>query len=277
VATLLLTGATGYLGAAVFAALKCQGADCDRLHQRLENLEPGALARYDRVIHAAGAPRYRGQPAIDTANRVGTERLLAALAPDAAVLFISSRLVYGHQSGRRCSENEPTVPGDDYGRAKLAAEQAVSGSGHEHVILRIPGLIGDSPAGIGHNFLAHALQSFFRNREVIRHVPDRIHDNLDVQALAQLCAAWGTAARRLPAGVSNLGGTPRSLHGTLAAFALEAERHGAWPTFIDQVQPEMPWPLMDDQRLREAVGEIRERSDEEIAAACWAYLRRAQE
>lgn len=264
----LLTGVTGYLGAAIGAALEDQGIAYDVLPCRLEQLERKSLPGYRKVIHAAGAPRHRGQVAIEQSNRVGTERLLAALDGSPDVLFVSTRLVYGHQPARTCTEDDPAQPADAYGIAKLAAEKAIMGSGFPHAILRIPGLMGESPAGIGHGFYADALRHFLAGEVVVRHIPDRMHDNLDVRALARVCAEWAGDAIRLAQGVTNITGSKRSLHGTLAEFAAAAEQFGGKPLIQDRFAAEMPWPFMSDQRFLGAGGSIQQRPDAEIAAAC---------
>lgn len=271
-APILLTGASGYIGAAIAAELALRGLAYDTLPGRLEELAPTSLRGYRHVIHAAGAPRYRGQPAIDIGNRVGTERLVAALHGHPALLFLSSRSVYGHQFGRICAESDPALPSDPYGHAKQAAEGAIIASGIEHAILRIPSVIGDSPAGLGNSFLAFAMGRFMRDEPIVRYVPDRDHDSLDLRALARVCVDWADGSRRLPAGISNLPGPHRSLHGTLAQFAAAAERRGRRPCIEDRAGPPMPWPFMSDMRFRSEAGALDERSDAEIAAACCARL-----
>ena len=271
-APILLTGASGYIGAAIAAELALRGLPYDTSPGRLEELAPASLRGYRHVIHAAGAPRYRGQPAIDIGNRVGTERLLAALHAHPALLFLSSRLVYGHRPGVVCAESDPALPAEAYGAAKLAAERAIAASGTEHAILRIPSVFGDSPAGLGNSFFAFAVERFMRNEPIVRHLPDREHDSLDVQALARVCVDWADGSRRLPAGISNVAGARRSLHGTLAQFAAAAERRGRRPRIEDRHGPPMPWPFMSDARFRSEAGALDERSDAEIAAACSARL-----
>jgi nucleoside-diphosphate-sugar epimerase len=271
-APVLLTGASGYLGAAIGAELRERGIAFDVLPCRLEQLEKKSLG-HKKIIHAAGAPRHRGQPAIEQSNRIGAKRLLAALDGNPEILFISSRLVYGHQPARTCLEEDPAQPSDDYGMAKLAAEHYIKESGFSHAILRVPGLIGDSPAGIGHNFFADALRHFMDGKTVIRHVPDRMHDNLDVCSLAKLCSDWADDSIRLPDGIMNVPGTRRSLHDTLARFAtVVAERLGCHPVYEDRITPQMPWPFMSDERFRREVGRLLQRSDTEIADACCKKL-----
>lgn len=271
-AAILLTGATGYIGGAIAEELERRGLPYDALSGRLEALAPGSLRGYRRVIHAAGAPRYRGQPAVEIANRVGTERLLAALGGDPALLFLSSRSVYGHQFGKVCRESDPAEPSEPYGEAKLAAERAVAACGLEHVIARIPSVIGACRTGIGHSFLAFALQRFMAGEPIVRYLPDREHDSLDLRALAWLCADWAAGTRSLPTGILNVPGWRRSLHGTLAQFAAVARRHGRTPHIEDQVGPPMPWPFMSDVRLRTELGPLDEQADEAIAQACWQRL-----
>ena len=271
-APILLTGVSGYLGAAIGAALEEQGIAYDVLPCRLEQLKKKSLCGYKKVIHAAGAPRYRGRAAMDQSNRAGTGQLLSALEGRPDVLFISTRLVYGHQPARTCTEDDPAQPADAYGVAKLAAEKAIVGSGFPHAILRIPGLMGDSPAGIGHGFLAKALRHFLAGEAVVRHIPDRMHDNLDVRALARVCAEWTGDALQLAQGVTNITGSKRSLHGTLAEFAAVAEQFGGRPLIQDRFAAEMPWPFMSDQRFLRMGGSVQQRPDAEIAAACFRKL-----
>jgi nucleoside-diphosphate-sugar epimerase len=271
-AAILLTGATGYIGGAIAEELERRGLPYTTLTGRLETLAPGSLRGYRHVIHAAGAPRYRGQPAIDIANRLGTERLVAALGGEPSLLFLSSRSVYGHQFGKVCRESDPATPSEPYGEAKLAAERAVAASGLEHVIARIPSVIGACRTGIGHSFLAFALRRFMEDAPIVRYLPDRQHDSLDLLALTRLCADWAAGDRPLPAGVLNVSGRHRSLHGTLAQFAAVASRHGRTPRIEDQVGPPMPWPFMSDARFCTELGALAEHPDDVIAQACWERL-----
>lgn len=277
-APILLTGARGYLGSAIGAALAQRGLAFAALPCRLESLETGALRGYRKVIHAAGAIRRHGDAAIEVANRQGTARLLAALAEAPPLLFISSRSVYGHRApGHACRESDPPQPVDAYGRSKLAAEVAIGASGLPYSILRVPTLIGDSPAGIGHSFYAQVLRDFWAGQAVTRFVPDPWPDTLDVQALADLCARWAQDPGLPWPGIHNIAGPRRSLHETLAAFATVAARHGAQPRIIDRMAEPTPWPVLDDQRFRDAGGLLLQRSDEAIAEACWAVLQAGPE
>jgi nucleoside-diphosphate-sugar epimerase len=271
-ASILLTGASGYLGAAIGVELRERGIAYDVLPCRLEQLEKKSLPGYEKVIHAAGSSPHRGQAAIELSNRIGTERLLAALDGIPEILFISSRLVYGHQPGCTCNEEDPAQPSDIYGLTKLAAERCIKESRFPHAILRIPGLIGESPAGIGHNFFAEALRCFMSGEKVTRFTPDRMHDNLDVRALAKVCADWANDSCRFPEGVTNITGVSRSLHGTFSEFSAAARRFGGRPICENRDASEMPWPFMSDERFRREVGGISQRSDADIADACCRML-----
>lgn len=267
-APILLTGASGYIGAAIAAELDRRKLPYDVLSGRLEALAPASLRGYRHVIHAAGAPRYRGPAVMDSANRVGTQRLLAALHGHAALLFLSSRSVYGHQPGRICKESDPAMPSDPYGQAKWAAEEAIVASGLEHAILRLPTVIGASPAGLGTSFLAQVVARLMNNEPVLRYTPDRQHDCLDLQVLVQVCVDWADGSHRLPAGICNLAGRSRSMHETLRQFSEAARRHGKQPGIVDQVGPMPLWAFMSDARFRSKVSILEERSDAEIALSC---------
>ena len=229
------------------------------------------------MLHAGGELRERGRVAIEKSNRVGTEQLVAALDGAPELLFISSRAVYGHQPARTCTEDDPAQPTDTYGISKLAAELAVGESGLPHLIFRIPRLIGESPAGIGHGFYAEALRCFLTGETVFRYVPDRLDDSLDVCALAGVCADWANDSVRLVQGVMNVSGSLRSLHCMLAEIAETARRFGGKPLIQDRIASEMPWPYMSDRRFREAGGSLRQRSDAEIAEACCLQLARVRD
>jgi hypothetical protein len=111
---------------------------------------------------------------------------------------------------------------------------------------------------------------FMRDEPIVRYLPDREHDSLDLRALVRVCADWADGSRRLPDGICNLPGRRRSLHGTLAHFAAAAEQRGHSPRIEDREGPKMPWPFMSDERFRAAAKPLEERSDAEIAAACCA-------
>lgn len=80
----------------------------------------------DRVFHLAGGIRGKGKETADQMNRVGTENLLAAIGARRldSFVFASTMAVYGNRAGLWISEDFPTTPQTNYGKAKVAAENA---------------------------------------------------------------------------------------------------------------------------------------------------------
>src|SRR5690606_26079409 len=129
----------GFIGAALTPALRSAGFEaitagrsegCDH---RVAPLGPGAdwsgaLIGVDAVVHLAG-PAHARYPAevLHRAIADGAARL-AAQACAAGVrqfVFMSSIKACAEESATPLREADAPRPADDYGRAKLAAEQAV--------------------------------------------------------------------------------------------------------------------------------------------------------
>jgi nucleoside-diphosphate-sugar epimerase len=146
----LLTGATGFLGAHVVEALLAAGhevralvrrsSDTTRLQARGVALSVGALdagegldealAGVEAVAHLAGGGKVRRTRDIYAGNVDTTEHLLAAVArraPDLArFVHVSSLAAHGPSpDGRPRDPDAPPAPVTHYGRAKAQAEAAV--------------------------------------------------------------------------------------------------------------------------------------------------------
>jgi nucleoside-diphosphate-sugar epimerase len=180
--SVLVTGATGFIGRAVCAALRARGT-CVRAALRrlpLGEASPGdeevvvgdlgpdtdwhrALEGIDKVVHLAGlAHIVRGATAGQIAayqavNAQATEALARAAANRGVrrLVFVSSARVLGDSSaGRRWKEGDAPNPTDEYARSKWDAEQRLlrlaESSPIEVVILRPPLVYGP---GVKANFL----------------------------------------------------------------------------------------------------------------------------
>jgi nucleoside-diphosphate-sugar epimerase len=158
----LVTGASGFIGGVVCAALAESGHELSALVRRpgsepaSARAIPGDLqdatrlrqalaeARPECVIHlAAEIASQRDAGKVDEVNVHGTRRLLdACLAlsdgdPAAGPRFVfASTVVTGEARGALLSEDRPLPVGTPYGRAKQEGERLVRASGLPAVVLR---------------------------------------------------------------------------------------------------------------------------------------------
>jgi nucleoside-diphosphate-sugar epimerase len=162
----LLTGANGFLGKAIFEILIIDNHIVLSLSKTsgdykiaLEKEIPTFDLNFDLVIHAAGKAHsipkteYEKQQFYNV-NVVGTNNLLEGLTKSGIpkhFVFISSVSVYGKDFGSGIDENSPLLAKDPYGLSKVHAEQLVSEWCNKNnviiTILRLPLLAGQNPPG----------------------------------------------------------------------------------------------------------------------------------
>jgi nucleoside-diphosphate-sugar epimerase len=160
-----ITGATGFVGSHLFAALRRRGDDVVALVRRpsmagalrasgcrlvegdlgderaLEALTAGA----EVVFHVAGLVAARREADFQRVNRDGTAALAqaAARAGVSRVVHVSSLAVTGPTvPGRPLAEDGVPGPLTAYGRSKQAGEEALRSSGVPGTIVRPPAVYG---------------------------------------------------------------------------------------------------------------------------------------
>ena len=130
-----LTGAGGFTGRYVTAALDAAGVEWVSLSANLRN--PAAVEQavmetdFDRLIHLAGhafvgAPDW---PSFYAVNQLGTFHLIDAVArlkPGTRCILASSAQIYGPGAEGLIAENAPANPTNHYAISKFAMEQGAA-------------------------------------------------------------------------------------------------------------------------------------------------------
>jgi len=128
---IFVTGAGGFLGTAVTAALRRAGAEL-RVGSgaRLAAGEAPELAGCDAVVHLAGlAHTDASEEALMRANAALTARLARAAADAGVKRFVfasSARAAADDSAAGALDESSPAAPSDAYGRSKRDAENALA-------------------------------------------------------------------------------------------------------------------------------------------------------
>jgi nucleoside-diphosphate-sugar epimerase len=154
--TVLVTGASGFLGHAVCAELRARGLPVAAMCRRPGSEPPGtqlvtgelsdgeALARTlaelrpDAIVHlAAEIATQRDARRIQEINVDGTRHVIdAARAAGEPKLLFASTVVTGQAGGALLDETSPLPIETVYGRSKQDGEQLVRSSGLPHVVIR---------------------------------------------------------------------------------------------------------------------------------------------
>jgi len=175
----LVTGGSGLLGRALVAAFSGSHAVTAPPHAEMDIIQPGQVRAIlqqnqpDLVIHAAAIPdvdRCEQDPdAAYRVNALGTQHVaLACGESDIALVFISTDYVFDGSQSTPYTEFDETYAVNVYGRAKIAAERAVTAFCRRHFIVRAAWLF----APWGKNFVTEALARL-RRGETVRAVSDQ--------------------------------------------------------------------------------------------------------
>lgn len=163
---ILVTGATGLVGARLLPRLVEDGHDCRAVVRRagavshgvaevigdlsdVESLAP-AVSDVDAIVHLAAVFRTADTELIWRTNRDGSRNLIDAAqehAPNARFIMASTAHVYDAAGARPGREDDPVDPGHAYPASKIAAEKALRSSGLTWTIQRYGFVYGE---GDGH-------------------------------------------------------------------------------------------------------------------------------
>lgn len=164
--TILVTGATGLVGARLLPRLVAAGVECRTLMRpgkaapagvtavEGDLLDPasliGAVTGVSAIIHLAAVFRTPDTELIWQSNLDATRHLIAATqahAPDARFIMASTSNIYNVDSPRPGREEDAAEPAQAYPASKLAAENELRTSGLTWSIQRFGFIYGD---GDGH-------------------------------------------------------------------------------------------------------------------------------
>ncbi|MEQ9257685.1 MAG: NAD(P)-dependent oxidoreductase [Roseovarius sp.] len=205
-ATLLVTGATGFLGRAVMARARAWGLRAVPAPRALFGAARGFAEFLDEVqpshaIDAAGILPGRGDVAGNVAlTRCWIEALGQARAAPRLVLT-GSAAVYGSGAApdRATREDDPMRPVSDYGRAKLAAlelgREAHARAGHDiqtGIVFNLIGA-GQAPHMAPRVFIERALAARGGTFEVGQ--VDAVRDFMDIEDAAEALIALALRGR----------------------------------------------------------------------------------
>jgi nucleoside-diphosphate-sugar epimerase len=224
----VVTGAAGFLGRALVAALTADGTAVVAVDRRTPPAGPGvipltadllagdesvgtALRGAEAVFHLAGRPGVRDTgPAADAArardNVLATYTVLDLVPVGTPLVVTSSSSVYGGSRGRPSREDDPLRPLGGYARSKAAVERLCAG---RPVALLRPFTV----AGEGQRpdmALARWIAAAGAGRPIeVLGAPTRTRDVTDVRDVVR---AIRLAAERGVTGPLNVGtGRPRTL------------------------------------------------------------------
>ena len=163
---ILITGGKGQLGLALQRALTghdLRAPGRDDLDVTSPDAVDGAIGSFrpDLVIHTAAltdtAAAEREPDAALAVNGEGTRNVArAAAATGAAVLYVSTNEVFDGEKGAPYAEDDAPNPVNEYGRSKLAGEEAVRESGGDFYIVRTSWVYGPGRASFPEKIIERA-------------------------------------------------------------------------------------------------------------------------
>lgn len=145
---ILLTGASGFIGSHLAAALQGNATLLNfyrpSAEKNLNDIDFGLFHKeFDLVIHCASKSPGDISATFMRDNVGPTLKLAhAAMMGGARFIYLSSMSVYGAVHVPVVEPDTPCDPHDAYGLSKLRAERVIEASGIPAVVLRLPGVIG---------------------------------------------------------------------------------------------------------------------------------------
>ncbi len=241
-------------------------ADAASLVRLLDEVQPQVVvnaAAYTAVDRAEQEPEL----AVAINGEAVGEMGAWAAANDAAVLHFSTDYVFAGQGDRPWREDDVTGPLGQYGRSKLAGEEALLASGCRHIILRTAWVY----AARGHNFMLTMLR-LAGQRDSLRVVADQFGSPTSAPLIAAgasaVLARWLSQDAEAQAGLSGIYHMTSAGHCSWHEFAEAIIRRGHALDLLPRAIPveaigseEYPtpatrpaWSVLDCDHLAETFG-----------------------
>ena len=264
---LVVTGANGFIGRQVVAALAAAGRDVIAVSRTAPQPAPRVEAL--RVKTYLAAPFPKDAVLIHLAGAQGEVsdevELVKALTGRAhgRLVFASSALVYGDHRARPWREDDGATANGDYARGKLACEAVVLSAGGS--VARLANVYGPGMADT--TVLSDILRQIPGEGPLALRNGAPIRDYLSVvDAAAGLIAL----ARQTVAGVVNIGTGRGTSVGGLAHLALAMARQGARPVSSEPAEPHRRSHCVLD--ITKAATDLRWRPRVDLAAGILATM-----
>lgn len=167
--SILITGASGFLGAYIVKSLKSQGQDVIAMSREDCDLSSAeqthiylSTVKVSMVVHcAAFVPSTLNEyedKELSRNNGLLLQNLLNSTS--CPIIYISSMTVYGASKNKIRSEAECPNPQSEYGMSKYLGEQYLRESNRKSLVIRIPGLFGHKrDNGLIYNCIGDLLNS----------------------------------------------------------------------------------------------------------------------
>lgn len=247
---LLVTGRNGQVGWELTRALQPLGEVLALGREQADLTAPDALCdrvlreRPDVIVNAAAYTAVdKAEAEAGVALRVNAEApaALARAARECGALLVhySTDYVFDGTRAEAYREDDAPNPMSEYGRSKLAGEQAIAGSGCRHAILRTQWVFGSH----GGNFLRTMLR-LAGEREQLRIVADQFGAPTSARLIADVTAQMLgrlAAGEDVPGGVYHLAAAGRASWYDYASFIIATAR--ALPKLAESLKVQSIEPI----------------------------------
>lgn len=203
-------------------------------HERLDLTDASAVRAMFRrqepqlVIHCAAlsrSPECQANPALARKLNVEVTALLAELAANIPLFFLSSDLVFDGRAGNY-DETAPVNPLSVYAETKVAAEQVIL-QNPQHTVIRTSLNGGTSPKG--DRGLNEQMRRAWQAGQTLKLFTDEYRSPIPAEATAR--AIWELAALQRP-GLYHVAGAER-----LSRWQVGQLLAARWPQFTPRIEP----------------------------------------